>query len=414
MNMRSTFACPTLMILLLACILTPAGAENWPSWRGPRGDGTSLEKNLPLRWNDPAVLRWKTPLPGFGHASPIVWGDRIFTVTALEATQERQILCLDAVTGKILWQKTVLKAPLEKKHNDNSYASGTPATDGEKVVVTFLDGPSIAVAAYDFAGQQLWLVRPGTFEGPWGLNSSPVLFQDEVIINGGSKGPDSFLAALSQKDGHTLWKIPQPTHNSCYSTPLIRELAGRTQCLMAADKSVSSYDPKDGKRLWFVEGPSDEFVASIVYNERAGLLLAGSSWPKQLFFAIKPDGQGNVTQTKVAWRSPDNTSANASPIAVGDYFIGLDTPGNATCYDAASGKILWKQRVGSHHASPIAADGLVYLLSDAGQVRVIKPGPAYECVAQYDMGEKFFASPVVSGGRIFLRGYQNLYCIAPR
>jgi len=188
---------------ILTVFATIAGAESWPGWRGPRGDGTCIEQNVPTNWDVRGAL-WKTEIPGKGHASAIVWGDRVCTVTALPATKERVLLCLDRTSGKILWQQTVVQGPLENINKENSYASGTPATDGERVYVVFRVGDDIVAAAHDLAsGKQLWLVRPGTHTGEWGFSNEPVLFKDKVIIDGDSKG-DSFLVALSRDDGKTL------------------------------------------------------------------------------------------------------------------------------------------------------------------------------------------------------------------
>jgi hypothetical protein len=221
--------------VLLAHFTTPAHAEAWPGWRGPRGDGTCIEKNVPAKW-DPASALWKTELPGQGHASPILWGGRVLTVTALPVTQERVLLCLDRNTGRILWQRTVVQGPLEKIHKENSYASGTPATDGQRVYVTFRVGNEIIVAAHDFAsGEPLWLVRAGTHTGEWGFSNEPVLFKDKVIVDGDSKG-DSFLIALGRDDGKTLWCISRGNKGISYSAPLIRELAGRTQLIQCGDR----------------------------------------------------------------------------------------------------------------------------------------------------------------------------------
>jgi outer membrane protein assembly factor BamB len=185
-------------------------AENWPGWRGPQGDGTCGEKDVPKRW-DVATAAWKIEMPGIGHASPIIWGDRVFTVTAFPEKLDRVLLCFDRTTGKILWQRTVVHGPLEKINRENSYASGTPATDGQRVYVNFRVGDELVVAAHDAAdGRQLWLVRPGTHEGEWGFSNEPVLYKDKVIVDGDSKG-NSFLIALSCADGSTLWRVDR-TH----------------------------------------------------------------------------------------------------------------------------------------------------------------------------------------------------------
>ena len=178
-NKKTTMKTVTTHLAVLAVLgftaQIPVSGENWTGWRGPRGDGTSLETVVPTKWSGSDNVAWKTPIPGSGHSSPIVWGDRIFLTTSIVATQDRVLLSLDRKTGKILWQKTVINAPLEAKHAENAYASSTAATDGEKVYVTFLDGKDVVVAAYDFAGEQKWLCRPGKFDSNWGFCHSPVL-----------------------------------------------------------------------------------------------------------------------------------------------------------------------------------------------------------------------------------------------
>ena len=301
-------------------------AEFWPGWRGPRGDGTCIEKNVPTNW-DPATAIWKTEIPGQGHASPIVWGDRVCTVTALPATRERILLCLDRAGGKILWQQTVVQGPLEKLHKQNSYASGTPATDGERVFTVFRVGDDIVVAAHDLvSGKQLWRVRPGTHAGGWGFSNEPVLFKDKVIIDGDSKG-DSFLIALRRTDGETLWRLDRTHKGISYSAPLIRELAGRTQLIQCGDRCVTSFDPDTGEQIWTVDGPSQEFVATPVYSEKAGLVFVSSSWPKQILLAIRPDGRGNVTETHVVWSDSKGAPYVPSPIVAGDFLLTINIAG---------------------------------------------------------------------------------------
>ncbi|HWI56546.1 MAG TPA: PQQ-binding-like beta-propeller repeat protein, partial [Bacillota bacterium] len=261
--------------LLLGCVLMaaagPSSAENWPAWRGPRGDGTSLEKDVPTQWSATNNVVWKTAIPGEGHSSAILWSDRLFLTTALKDAQERALVCLERKTGNILWQQTVLHAPLEAKNAENSYASSTPTTDGEKVYVTFLDGKDVVVAAYDFAGKQLWLVRPGQFYSQWGFSHNPMLFQDKVIVAADSKG-ENFIAALSRTDGHTFWKVQRENPTQSYSAPLLGQMAGRVQMVVAGNKAVTSLDPSNGKTLWTVDGPSEDCVITPVYNQKAGLV----------------------------------------------------------------------------------------------------------------------------------------------
>jgi len=405
----------TIRVCLLAgfaALLTQGlRAENWPAWRGPRGDGTSLETSVPVHWSAASNIVWKTAVPGVGHASPIVWGDRIFTVSALTDNQDRVLLSLDCSTGKILWQKTVVQSPLEPKHKLNSYASSTPATDGLLVYATFLDGNQIVVAAYDFAGNRKWLVRPGAFESKHGFCSSPILFKDKVIVNGDHDG-DSYLAALARADGKTLWKVPRENKTRSYCAPIIRDLGGRTQMILSGDKCVASYDPNNGSRHWIIDGPTEQFVASIVYNPKADMLFVTGGFPQLHILGVRPDGRGNVTQTHVAWRTNKGVSYVPSPMAIGDWFFVVSDTGVASCFEAAGGKILWQEKLGvGHHASLVSANGLVYFLSDEGVMTVVPAGPDFKVVARNEIGEKCSASPALSEGRMFLRGDTHLYCI---
>ena len=392
-------------------MLSLASAENWPCWRGPRGDGTSLETGIPTRWNGITGqgIVWKSAIPGTGHSSPIVWEDRIFLTSCLEPTQQRVLLCLERASGQILWQQTVLQSPLEHKHKLNSFASGTPATDGHQVYVTFLDRQQMAVAAYDFDGRQQWLVRPGAFSSVHGYCSCPVLFENLVIVNGDHDG-DSYIVALDRSSGSTVWKIPREHKTRSYSTPLVRQIDGRVQMILSGSKQVASYDPRTGRRHWVIEGPTDQFVASVVYNGELVFMTCG--YPERHILAIRPDGSGDVTDTHIVWRTTENCAYVPSPIVVGEYFLVVSDDGIASCYEAATGRRLWRQRLeGGHSASLVAADGLVFFLSDRGETTVVRPGPRFERVASNPLGEACSASPAISGGQLYLRGEQHLFCI---
>ena len=401
-----------LLCLLLSANI--ASAENWPCWRGPRGDGTSLETNVPTSWSSTNNITWKTAIPGAGHSSPIVWNDLVILTTALPETEERLLLALRRADGSPAWRQTVLTAPLEPKHKENSYASATPATDGSRIYVTFLDREEVVAAAYDMDGKQLWLVRPGKFQSQWGFCHVPVLFEDRVIVACYSKG-ENFIVALNRADGRTVWKTPCENPTQSYSAPLLRSLNGRSQLIVAGDKAVTSFDPRSGKPIWNVDGPSDDSVVTPVYNEKAGLVVSCSSWPKQVLLGIRPDGEGNVSASKVAWRTTEGTPYVPSPIALGDWFFTSSFSAKAAhCYEAATGKVLWKEPMGLAHASPVAATGLVYFLNDTGVMLVAKAGAKFELVARNELGEKTYASPALSEGQMFLRGFSHLYCIGQR
>jgi outer membrane protein assembly factor BamB len=317
---------------------------------------------------------------------------------------------MDRLTGAILWQKTALKAPLEAKNGENSYASSTPSTDGERVYVSFLETTNVFAAAFDFTGKQLWQARPGTFKSQWGFCSPPQIFEDKISLSCDSMG-ENFLVALSRDDGRIVWKTLRDKPSQSYGTPLIAKMSGRDQIVLGGNSTISSYNPKDGSLLWFANGPASDYVASPAYNERAGLVLADTSWPKRVLMAVKPDGHGDVSTYKVAWSTTEGAPYVPSPVAVGDYFLTSSFNKEAYCFEASTGKILWHEKVGLHHASPVVADGLVYFLNDDGVMHVIKAGSTFDLVARNELGEKTYASPAISNGRIFLRGFENLYCI---
>jgi hypothetical protein len=338
-----------------------------------------------------------------------VWEDRIFVVTALRERKERLLLCLDTSTGEVLWQRVVLEAPLERLNSLNSHASSTPATDGERVYVSFLDRDRMFIAAYDFAGNLLWGVHPGVFASIHGYCSSPVLWGDKLIVNGDHDGP-GYLVALDRRTGQTLWKNQRPNQTRSYCTPIIRQINGRNQMVLAGSKCVASYDPDSGVQHWIIDGPTEQFVASFVYNGDLFFMTCG--YPDHFMQAIRPDGTGNVTHTHVLWQRDEDCSYVPSPIALGPYFLLVSDTGVATCLDAKSGDVLWRERIGPHFsASPVTVTDLVYFLSDKGVTTIIRPGPKLEVVAVNTLGEETYASPAISRGRMFLRGETHLYSV---
>jgi outer membrane protein assembly factor BamB len=409
---------------LIMAAATPLLAEDWPGWRGPRGDGSSQEKNVPISWSSSNNIAWKTELPGLGHASPIISGERVFTVAVIPETEGRVLLCLDRASGKILWQKIVVTSPLEKKHMLNSHASSTPVTDGRLVYTAFLDVQDMVVAAYDFSGKQQWLVRPGIFKSVHGFCSSPVLHNDKVIVNGDHDG-DSYIVALDRTTGKTLWKTPRANKTRSYCVPIIMQLGGRTQMILSGDKSIASYDPDTGRPHWYIKGPTEQFVASLVYNPKADLLFMTGGFPQHHLLGLHHNGTGDLGNimhlpraelAQVAWHHTKASMVSyvPSPISEGDYFLVVSDTGHANCLLAKTGEALWQEKLGSHHASPISANGLVYFVADNGITTVVKPGAKFEVVARNELGEGCFASPALSRGQIFVRGNKHLFCIGAK
>ncbi len=411
-----------LAFCLLLLSSTPLPAENWPCWRGPRGDGTSLDTRVPLTWSKTDNVRWKVPVPGSGYSSPVVHGDRLFLTTCVEKhgkKGDRVLLCLDRNTGKTLWSRTVLTAPLEQKHGLNSYASGTPATDGEHVYAAFLAYPHMQVACYTNEGKKLWQVSPGTLLSKHGFCSSPVLHKDLVILNG-DQDAQGYLVALDKHTGQEKWRADRPNKTRSYCTPLLipdPKHKGRTQLVMSGSKCVAGYDADTGKLRWIHDGPTEQYVASLVYHQ--GVLFLTTGFPEYHLMGLYPDGEGNITGTKhVAWHIPhrDNGSRGASyvpsPLAHDGHFFVVSDAGYLGCIEAKTGKRLYLKKLGRRHsASPVLVRGQMIIPDDDGKVWVVKASPKFEVVRTIPMGKEVFASPAVSRGQLFLRTVDELYCI---
>lgn len=426
-NVCLILTCLTVTAVAANCHL--ARAENWPGWRGPNGDGISQEHDLPLTWNsDGENLVWKSAIPGEGYSSPIVWNDRVFLTTCDLESLARKLICIDAANGNILWEKTVVTAPLEKRHKFNSHASGTPVTDGRAVYVAFLvvgtetiDAPNvgtprpvapgvIVTAAYDFSGNELWRQTVGSFVSVHGFCSCPVIYHDKLIINGDHDG-ESYLAALDRNTGDMIWKVPRRKQTRSYVTPLIREINGKTQMVLSGSHTVTSYNPEDGSEYWTIDGPTEQFVASMVFDGSQFYLSAG--FPTYHVMAIDPSGTGNVTDSHVSWHETNAKCYVPSPVIVDGLLFVADDDGLANCYDTKTGERLWRTRLGGHFStSLVAAGGLVYFLADDGKTTVIQPARDEPVIlAENLLDDQCRASPAISNGRIYVRGFKALYCI---
>jgi len=405
-------------------------AENWPGWRGPSGDGVSNGKGIPTKWSSTENIAWRIAIPGEGHSSPIVWGDKVFLTSSLTEKNRRILLCLDRLSGQTVWQRDVVQSPPETIHRLNSRASGTPATDGRQVYVTFMRAEGnrviapnvgserlitpgkIIVAAYNLDGNEKWKTNVGDFVSAHGFNTCPVLFEDLVILNGDHDG-DAYLVALDRQSGRERWRTRRENKTRSYVTPIIREINGRTQMILSGSLCVASYDPRNGKRHWIVDGPTEQFVASVVYDGK--YVFATGGYPERHTLAIRPDGKGNVTDTHIAWRTTRGAAYVPSPIISGRYLLMVADSGIASCFEARTGKRHWMERLpGGHSPSPVSADGLVYFVSDQGVTTVIRPSETFAVIAKNELGEPVSASPAISQGQIFLRTHQHLYCIGSK
>lgn len=403
---RCQFA--ALLIFSLLAV-TFASADDWPSWRGADGSGHSKENGLPTKWSAKSIV-WRTALPGIGQSSPVIWGDRIFLTSALENGKKRVVLCVDRTKGNIVWQNEAWAGSPEKSHGMNGWASSTCATDGERVVAYFGKG---GLHCYSMDGKKLWSRDLGEFPGPWGTSACPLLVGDLVIQNGDSTGK-SFLIAVNKQTGKDVWKTPRPDlPKGGWSSPVLVDAGKRKEIVVNGEDFVIGYDPASGKELWKCKtfaGRGEPTVApgkGLVYVING---LAGD------IYAVKLGGAGDVTKSNIAWHTPRKGKRDQpSPIVVGNYLLAADMDGVTTCYHSGTGKIQWKERLrGAFTASPIAAGGLVYFMSEAGETSVIEPGPTFKLVAENSLGasgEMFRACLTPCNGQIFARSQTQLYCI---
>lgn len=427
----------TLQRLVFAALIALApltcaalvNAENWPAWRGPRGDGSSIDQSPPLHWDASSGenISWRTRIPGRGHSSPVIWNDRIFLTTCLEDELQRQIVCLDRHRGNLLWSRTVLESPLETVHGRNSRASGTPTTDGESIFVAFMttdgtlvDAPNVGttrdittgqmvVLATDMEGNSKWQVTVGSFVSAHGFCACPVLFDDLVIVNGDHDG-DSYIVALDKETGAERWRRQRAYGIRSYVTPIVRSIHGHPQLVFSGSKRIVSLRPHDGSPVWTIEGPTEQFVASMVYDGELFFMACG--FPDYHVMAIHPDRSGDVTDSAVAWRTTSARCYVPSPVVVDGYLFVADDRGTANCFDAKSGERYWQARLGKgFSASLIHAAGNVYFTDEDGRTAIVRPSRELDVIAENSIDEYVSSSPAISEGTLFLRGEHSLFAI---
>ncbi len=398
-------------LLLLTNALT-VGADNWPQYRGPGGSGVSAEKGLPTKWGAGGGVRWKTRLPGPGHSSPVVWGERLFLTAYVAGVGPGRgrllVLCVDVRTGRVLWEREVRAGQIERVGGANAPATPTPVTDGRRVYVYF---GSHGLASFDFEGRKVWEVPLRPCGGEFGSASSPVLHGRLLLLNCTSDA-GGFLLAADKETGRTVWRAPHEQPTLSFATPFVWDTGAGAEIVLIVSGHVKGFDPKTGRELWRVAGAPKGVAPTPV--AAGGLLYAASNAQPGFVVAIRPGGRGDIAATHVAWRHDKGVVSVPSPLAVGGYLFALKDGGVITCFDAKSGAVLWQQRLparGNYFASPVAGEGKIYVVSEEGEVSVVAAKPAYELIATNSMGGRTMASPAISGGRVFIRTDEHLYCV---
>jgi outer membrane protein assembly factor BamB len=410
--------------VLMALLLVPLYAEHapvrmieaqgeaakyWPYWRGPSGQGLVRGSGYPEAWSSTENVLWKVEVPGRGNSSPIVWGDRIFLTSAQPDGGRRSILCFRRADGKLLWQAAAPEAAAEKLYRKNSYASATPATDGERVYAYFGNAGLLAV---DFHGRQVWHRDLGPITLYHGSGGSPLLYKDRVILYQDQR-TGSYIAAFDSRTGETLWRTPREEKIG-WGTPVAIRAGGRDEIVVSSQNNVRAYDPATGRELWKVSGNTMEVTPTPAVGHGLVFCSSGRAGPT---LAIRPGGSGDVTETHIAWQTPRGSPFIPSPLIYGDYlYLVNDMTSIASCFEAKTGKVMWQGRLGEAHkesfsASPVGVDGKVFFTNDQGQTFVLAAGPKFQLLRVNELGERTLATPALVDGRWYFRTESHLLAI---
>jgi outer membrane protein assembly factor BamB len=433
----------TMFLLSLVCLPAAIAEDHWPMFRGPRADGMAPEGRLPEEWSDTKNVAWKTPIPGLGWSSPIVWGKKVFLTTAVSTGEEAKpakglymgsspkttnehrwlVLCLDLETGKILWEKEVHKGvPPQTRHIKNTHASETPVTDGEHVYAYF--GAIGGLYCLDMDGKITWHKNwhPLPTSWGWGTGASPILFKDKLLIVNDNEKSSSMMA-FNKQNGEELWKIDRQ-EKSNWATPFVWENKLRTEIVTAGSGRVRSYD-LNGKLLWEFKGMSGITIPTPMAKD--GLLYVASGYVmdrNKPVYAILPGAKGDITLKEgeehnefIVWKQPKAAAYHPSPLVIGEHLYILLDSGQINCFEAKTGKEIYgKQRIhpsaSRFTASPWYANGKIFCLSEDGDTFVIQPGPEFKLLGRNTLnGEMCMATPALLSDRLLIRTQNHLFCL---
>ena len=414
-------------------------AADWPNWRGPSFDGVSPEKSLPLKWSRTENVRWRVPLAERGNSTPVLWGDRIYLTQPIEKQNRRTLMCLDRASGKTLWQAGLEYSASDRTHATNPHCSSSPVTDGKRVYAWL---GSAGFLACDAKGKELWRRDLGKQDHVWGYGSSPILHGGLVILNFGPGDP-SFLVAMDADSGKTEWKVelaprlpaedvakagelPKRADGAVrsdffgsWTTPVIVRANNRDEMVCNLARRVAAFDPKTGRELWTCGGFADLAYGSPApgFDDQGPLVvsLGGFGGPG---LAVRCGGSGDVTETRRIWHVPRTPARIGTPVIYEGYIYAVGINGVAECLELATGKAVWTQRLAGKQgnnaiwSSPLRNGDRLYVMNQSGDTFVYRASPHFELLATNALEEDTNSSVVASGGEIFLRTHQSLWCIA--
>ncbi len=432
MKNRSFPPRPSLFVLAGVALILGARATqgaNWPSWRGPEGTGVSAERNLPLRWSTNENVRWRTGLPERGNSTPVIWENRVFLTQAIGAERRRVLMCVNRATGSLLWQAGPTVENSEPTHETNPQCSGSPVTDGERVIAWF---GSAGLYCFDFEGKELWHRALGPQRHIWGWAASPMLYRDLCVLNFGP-GEPSFLLAVNKKTGRDIWKQVEPNADSgekkpgqdkplwvgSWNAPVVIRANGRDELAVAWPNRLLGLEPATGKELWSCAGLNPLVYTSPLYDAKTETVVAMGGF-NGMSLAAKAGGSGDVTASRRLWHHPKTKQRIGSGVLHDGHIYILNDPGVAECFELQTGKLVWEERLkgpapkSDNWSSMVSADGKLYVINQGGDAFVLKASPKFEVLATNSLGETTMASIAPSDGELFIRTHKGLWCISQK
>lgn len=405
------------MITRLSCILFlalhfAALAEDWTRFRGPNGTGLSNAKNVPSAWSE-KDFNWKASLPGSGHSSPVIWGDKIFLTSTLDNPAKILVLCLRVADGSIIWKREFPFVPFEK-HKFNSFASATPAVDKDRVYLSWSMPAKYSLLALDHDGNSVWERDLGPFKSQHGCGTSPIVHGDKVILSNEQDG-QSFLLAVDSKTGETRWQTSRRTSSAAYSTPCLFEPEGEKPALIFNSQAhgISAVDPETGAPLWeYAKAFDKRSVSSPIVA--GGLIFGscGSGAGGHYVVAVRPGDRAGKKAPELAYELRRSAPYVPTPVAFGNFVFFWSDGGVVTCMEARTGEMRWQERAGGNFfGSPVCIDGRIFCVSTSGEVVVVEASDQFKIIARNPLNETTHATPAVAGGRLYVRTLSHLISI---
>jgi outer membrane protein assembly factor BamB len=402
--------------LVAVALWTSVAAQEWTRFRGPNGTGISPDKRIPITWTEQDFL-WRVPIPGEGHSQPVIWGNKLFLTTAMDGGKERALLCLNKDDGQELWSKRYTLPTHRPQNRNASYANSSAVVDGERVIASFVSQDHYWVRAYDHAGKELWSRDLGPFQSQHGHGASPMIYENMVVVANEQDG-ESFVIALNLKTGEPVWKSPRRTARSgaAYGTPIIHQRPGMGPELLLSSQAhgISGLDPKTGALNWESPVWDKRMVASPVV---AGDLVIGScgqgGGAGNYLSAVKLGGRGDVSATHVAYTLKKATPYVPTPLYLDGRLYLISDGGFASALDAATGQEIWSERLRAEFfGSPVLIDGKIYCPTAKGEMIVLATGDTFQLLARNPLGEGTHSTPCVDNGRLYVKTFTHLVCVA--